>query len=832
MAGGYTNGVGGGVPGNNGQGPVGGPGPTSITANDAQEFVDALLARGERLYNIKVSREVEDELIRHIRRDFEDAFPQMERYRRNMIEMNENWRGATDDTKDFPFEDCSNVRVPLTSTFKEQMQSRFMKAFFSGRYIAHFSSLDQILKPEEVEEFNGWFDWELRQIVKLKSAMRDVFHGALVYGNSFPEAYWEHRTGEMRSFKRFALRADADPREQVEAALQSIVESEPGTTVTESPNYGSYKTIDRLRKPGKVVFCARMVDETPELVAEITRHEVVFDGAQVWVPNIEDYVVIPTGGTVEEVPFWGNRIWLSVEDYRQGILDQYYRDLGKDENLRICQTAQVKIPEFIAQEETVLQDQERGTDQRDSAGYTPSRKWIEVYKWEGWWRLTDKGENDESRYLEPKHQYAVWVSVRSWRIIKIARLEDLNKDGKRSPVHFGYIHEPNRLLDIGLAEWLRHMQATEDGIFNQRNDAGILTNVPWGFYKPMAGFNKEVLHVQPGEFKPVADPASVVMPQSNWQPIWSFQEEALVRKYAGEQAGLSEPAMGQFINKRASASEFVGTASAVDLRTEAIVDYMLESFHELVYRILGLYQQFGPRRRIYQIAGEDGLQLNKEFDIDRLQGRIVLRLSASLDNANKDLQQKIALDMLQILMNQIFIQLGVVGPDTIYCALRKMMHEFGYTDVPFHKPDMPPRSDPPDIENKQFALGAPVIGPTLSENFQEHLQVHSKLASDPEVASKLSPEAQFQLGQHIQATVKMQMVAQAIRQIQAAQAMQAQAAMAEKGINPGKVGSGEPGAGAGPGTAAEGTGNPAASTPGPVPAIGGPMQGAMPGQGY
>jgi len=777
------------------------------------DFFDSLLKRGNRAFDIKLSEDVERVLVQKIRRDFEEAYPQMERFRRNMIEMNENWRGTTDETKDFPFIDCSNVRVPLTSIFKEQLQARFMKAFFSGRYIAKFSSLDKILPFDDTEEYNQWFDWELRNIVKLKATMRDVFHSTLVYGNAFPEPYYSHHEGEHRSFKRFALDPNTDPQEQVETALASIVAEVPGSSVVDSPDYGIYNLIDSDKRPGKVIFSARHAEGIPELIAEITRTEVLFDGAEVWNPNIEDYVVIPTAGTVDEVPFWGNRIWLSIEDYRTGIADGYYRDFGREENNRVCACAQVKIPEFVQMEETELQDSERGTDQRDSAGYTPSRKWIEVYKWEGPWRLTDKAENDEERYLEQKHEYAVWVSVRSWRVIKIARLEDLNKDGKRSPVHFGYIHEPNRLLDIGLAEWVRHMQATEDAIYNQRNDAGILTNVPWGFYKPMAGFNKEVLHIQPGEFKPIADPQSVNMPQSNWQPVWSFEEEQLVRKYAGEQVGLSEPAMGQFINKRASASEFVGTASAVDLRTEQIVDYLIESFHELVYRLLGLYQQFAPRKRVYQLAGERGEMINKEFDVDRLQGRIVLQLTASLDSANKDLQQKVALDMMQILMNQIFIQLGVVRADTIYAALTKMVHEFGYKDVPFHKPDMPPVSDSPQTEHQQFSLGAPVTGPTLSENFQEHLQAHAKMASRPDINAVLSAEAQQRLGAHIQETIKMQQVAQVMKQVQAAQAMQAQQAMIQKGINPGAVGGQQPGEGAGPGTAAEGVGNPAASTP-------------------
>ena len=44
-------------------------------------------------------------------------------------------------------------------------------------------------------------------------------------------------------------------------------------------------------------------------------------------------------------------------------------------------------------------------------------------------------------------------------LIKIERLEALNKDGKRSPVKFSFIELNYRFLPIGLAEWLQHTQA-------------------------------------------------------------------------------------------------------------------------------------------------------------------------------------------------------------------------------------------------------------------------------------------------------------------------------------------------------------------------------------
>ena len=98
---------------------------------------------------------------------------------------------------------------------------------------------------------------------------------------------------------------------------------------------------------------------------------------------------------------------------------------------------------------------------------------------------------------------------------------------------------------------------------------------------------------------------------------------------------LNDSAAGSFVSKRQSASEYLGTANAIDLRTEVIVSGFLRSLRKLLYRILGLYQQFAPPSRIFQVGGAEGVKLVKHFETDRLQGKLLLRLlrtSTKLDS--------------------------------------------------------------------------------------------------------------------------------------------------------------------------------------------------------
>lgn len=781
--------------------------PQSIDPLDA--ITKALTKRGEsyeEIEHIDLSSEEQDALCEHVIRDFEDTYGANAQFYQNMIEMTKNWRGTVD-TKTFPFEESANLRTPLTSSFIEQTKARMMKALFGSGQFAKIYSVDDLLDAKDMEACNQWLDWEMREIVKLRAVMLDVIHNTLVNGLGLVVPTYEHRTRLLRSKRRFDL--TQDPIDvQLEAATNQILstpttwsaERDTGVQVTSQTDHGVF----RLSDGGSITFSIVTREGKPELSAEVFRKETIFDGAKLRCVNLEDTVCPNSASDIDSIPFFGTRYFDSVQDFRQSLDDGfYYCDSESAE--RIAMGADIKIGDYFQQNQAKAQDAEEGTDSKDLSGYRPNRLWIEVYRWEGWW-VWDKSGSPYTRdkALESATQVAVWVVPRARRVIKIARLEDLNKDGKRSAVKFNYIREPGRFISIGMAEWLRHLQAELDAIHNQRIDAGLLTNAPFGFYEPAAGMKKEVLRIEPGTLKPVKNAQGVYFPPLNWQPRISQQDEEMVWAYAQGQGGLNDSAMGVPITKRQSASEFIGTASALDIRTEMILDDFIDSFRELIYRILGLYQQFGPRTRMFRVEGDDGNRLTQHFELDRLQGRMEIMLASNLQQINEAFQKQTATEMLQLLLNQLLIGLGIVGPDTVYAAVDKLIKTSHYTGVPFHKPQTPAQSDAPNVEHERMANGLPVGGPNMGENFDEHLQAHAMLASDPHLGEKLSPVAQQALAEHIKQTANMKQQVAIMRQIMAAQAVNMASEMSSRGINPGKQGGQGPGNNAGPGTAEEG----------------------------
>lgn len=771
----------------------------------------ALIRRGKNggPGEIKLSPQEAEALGQWIENDFADSEIVLRPFKTNMLEMMKNWRG-TKESKNFPFEGASNIRVPLTSSMVETMKGRIIKAIFGGEKITEVFKIDEQLDADALAEMNQWFEWELREIVHLKEHFEDVIHNTLITGIGLSVPTYKNETRYLHSKREWEIgNEDVGVVELIEAGKKEIVEqqSEWGKDVPVIIGDEGKPGVYKLNDGGRLVFAICMEDgEMPKLTADIWRRETIFNGVKNHCLNLEDLAVVNSAATVDELPFFGCRLWCDETMYREALDDKFFIDYGDEENKRIFGMADIKVGDYIKREQTIEQDAEEGTNSEDTSPFNPRRKWLEIYRWEGWWH---GGENTDDIYgiqnlLAKAQQWVVWYAVRPKKILRVQRVEDLNKDGKRSAIKYDFIKEPGRFFSMGLAEWVHNSQAEMDAIHNQRLDAGLLTNVPFGFYKATAGFKQGIIKIEPGKLFPVADPQGVNFPQTNWRPTFSFQEEQLVKRYAGEQAGLTDPAIGQFTSKRQSASEFVGTASALDLRTEDIVEGFVRSLKDELHRILGLYQQYGPRERIFRAGGAGGVEITKRFEKDRLQGKILLRLTANLNQINEQLQRQLATDMLSLLLNQILIQMGIVGPDTIKAAMDRIFKVFHYNGVPLHEPDVGPMSDPPNVENHQMAAGQKPKGPTMTENHAEHLQVHAVFASDQQLQEKLSPEARQLLQEHIQETIKMQQAKELMKQQQAIAATAMAQEMADKGISANKPSNQRPGSNQGPGTQKEG----------------------------
>ena len=775
-----------------------------------EELINTLVQRGSTL-ELMLNREERQALVDRIIRDFDDAEASIGKYKEKRLQYLDTWQ-ATPVQKDAPFEGASNIRLPLTSSFVEQMKARYYKALLGNDKIVEFSSLDQTYTQEELNELNDWFSYELNEVVNIRQVVHDLLHPMFLYGDAIAVPEYQRKVRNLTSMREFEILDNVPMAAQVKDALRLITQeniTQQDIPTVDSKAIGVYDltyTNDGIKTHGKISF--RICNE--RLCAEITRPEVVFDGVYVHRLGLDDIVVINSMPTLDELPFFGVRLFQTVHDFMVAATNGEYLELTEEELSSIRAQARYKRGDYISQPSQEAQDQREGTDSADSAAFDMARKFLELYRWEGRWSPDSMSNPADAQQGGEQDEIGIvaWTEPRSRTLVRIERIENLCKDGGCTGVKFGYIEQPDRFFSIGMVEWLQHLQVELEAIHNQRLDAGTVANMPFGFYTPLAGLDMTTFKMAPGKLFAVKDPNGIVFPKLPWSSNWSFEQEQNVKGWAQDQAGLGNPSMGSFESKRTSASEFVGTTTSVDIRTEYLVEGFFRSFRSLLYKILGHYQQFSKDGRIYQVTGLDGERVVKTLSRDRLNGKLKLHLTANVAQLSAEVERSTAMNMLSIVMTPLLSQTGIVKPDTIYAAVDKVVRANNYTGVPFHKPDTLPDSDPPEVEHKRMLLGE-IVQPNPGENFGEHLAAHIRLLSHPSFAAYFPlEEARQALQQHVQQTQQMQQAVQMQQQQQAMLAEQAKGTMAEMGVRPGLAGGGSPGDGAGPGTEAEGVGKP------------------------
>lgn len=753
----------------------------SALPEDSPELLSVLMKRKRRNMGLKLSDKERTELELRVVNDVFDAAGTNQAFRGNHVEFLNNWRGTPEPaSEDHPLgELAANVKVPLTSTFIEQWKARLSKIILGEGNIARFYSEVENLDEGVLKKISDWFNWELRHIVNIDKVLNDVMHYVLVDGICLSVPNYDILHKRIISTREFELDENKPLSVQIEGGVTQCFSS-LGYTV---------ESINLTTTPGMYEVDVATIDtaasvtvlmDNGALVFELEYDETVFDGVRVDIPNIEDVIVVNSDECVNKIPFLAIRSFMSAGEFEERFENGEFPILDKAEVETIISMAGPKTQYIVPMDNTEEQDLLEGGDSTGEASARSTedleRQWIEIYRWEG-----------TIKYKGHRVGVCAWVAAQAQKLFKLHRLEELNKDGLRTCIKHDFIPVPGRFYSLGMCELLRHSQTEIDGIHNFRLNSALVSTVPFGFYEPQAGMPHTIIGLKPGSLYPVKRADGINFPNIPWNSVWGFQEENLTRQYGSELAGMGDPGVGTYTSKRTSATEFAGTAQALDIRTEHIARIILASVEKLFYRIFSLYQQHAKNERVYIIAGKDGSELVQKLEPDLLQGRLKLQLTGNIRQLSKQLEQDRAMQMIGVLVNEFAIQMGIVRPDTVYAAIAKVMEAAEYKGVPIYKPQTEPDSPSPEDEVAMMYAGV-YPEPHIGEDFGMHLQDHIKLSSHPELGKILPPEGQLLLQRHIQETTAMYQQVMMLRQQQAMQAQGMQNQLGTMGVRPGEAG--------------------------------------------
>ncbi|MFA5133113.1 MAG: hypothetical protein WC444_07340 [Candidatus Paceibacterota bacterium] len=360
------------------------------------------------------------------------------------------------------------------------------------------------------------------------------------------------------------------------------------------------------------------------------------------------------------------------------------------------------------------------------------------------------------------------------KLQKVFTYYDLDKDGlaekvmfllapefkqvlKRVPIpydhkKFPFIKFSTEIIDDrwfsprGVPEHLEDISKEIDAQHNQKIDNQTIRNAP--MFKFRSGIvNHKLVKFIPGQGIPIPgqtplDDAIKLIDNNNPNVEFSYErEEMLLKTTLQEYMGVVDYSLQSMVNKRQprTLGEVQMQAQAANQVFSLESSMFTNSLSELFMQILELCQQYMPERVYTLVSGENGIE-PIHMTRDEIQGKYNLVAKANDINTNPNVKLQRALSNVQILLQPVSLQSGVVNPMNVYNIFKRYLQDGG--ELAWK--EMISMPQPPD-PNKQPLPIEPRFE-DLAEG--EQAQVLVRLGIRPDIVGRMLEKKQEMMNEH------------------------------------------------------------------------------------
>jgi len=386
-----------------------------------------------------------------------------------------------------------------------------------------------------------------------------------------------------------------------------------------------------------------------------------------------------------------------------------------------------------------------------------------------------------------------WVAKKSKKLLRATYLRRISKAGERPFFKIDFHKRPGQEYGIGLPELLHPLSVEMDAMHNLRIDFGMISTMPFGFYRASSSMDPKTFRMRPGDLIPMDDPNDVVFPQIGNRSVFGMQEEQALQTIVERLTGVNDMSTGTLSGAQGATRTATGARALIGEQS-ANLDVHLRRLNrgwkQALEALLHLLQQRIPAGLEFRVSGETGDYFRKVRTPEEIAGDYDFELSPNSSNTNRSIQQQDAQELLTLLLNPLLIQLGVVGAPQIYEGLRNFARSKSIRDFNryFQKPAGYSYVPSPGEELFRLLLGYDVpISPQMDH--AGFLTLFEELKGNDEMLGQYSKEAIIKVAQQAQGHEAMMQALQA-QQAQTANAAQQQnnAAMSQQqapvGLNP------------------------------------------------
>jgi hypothetical protein len=324
----------------------------------------------------------------------------------------------------------------------------------------------------------------------------------------------------------------------------------------------------------------------------------------------------------------------------------------------------------------------------------------------------------------------VWVHNRSGEILRATYLYRVSKTGERPFATIEFHHRKGEAYPTGLVEMLYPLSRELDAIHNMRIDMGIISVMPFGFYRATSGIDPSKIQLEPGALIPVDNPQTdVYFPNLGNRTSFGMQEEQAIQNMVERLTSISDLNLGVMNGQGATrtatgARALVGEMSA---NLDVYLRRLNRGWKKSLRYLLHTLQQRVPPGLSFRLTGDAGSDYWRTIrDSKDIEGDFDLELSPNSSSSNKQIQTELAGQVLQQVQNPLAIQMGCVGPGQFYEALKNWYQANGVKDFGRYviKPQGYERSITPEEEANRLLRGIEVpITPNMDhQGFIDYFQ--------------------------------------------------------------------------------------------------------------
>ena len=325
----------------------------------------------------------------------------------------------------------------------------------------------------------------------------------------------------------------------------------------------------------------------------------------------------------------------------------------------------------------------------------------------------------------------LWVHKGTNKILRATYLYRVMPTGLRPFVKIDFHKRHGEDYGVGIIELLYSLTKEIDAIANMRLDFGLISSMPFGFYRPtVSQNNEERLPYEPGTLLPLDNPQSdVYFPNLGNRTAFGFQEEAALQQSIERLTSISDISLG-IVGGQGATRTATGTRALLG-ESNANLDIFLRRMNRGWKRVLiylfNMLQQKLPPGFQFRVLGDDGNNYWAHIESPQeLAGMFDFELEANSANSNKLVQVEVANSILAAIANPLYIQLGIVTPLELYEALKNKFKVEGVKDFGkfIKKPDGFTRMfTPEEVANRVLAGVDVKLGPNEDlQGFVEYVQ--------------------------------------------------------------------------------------------------------------